>query len=74
MSAGWLIEPGDMSPPGAMQTMMLRGGVFSRGWQNVSIAYRAGYQLVDEACLAPARPLTGSSPRSLMGPTPATAA
>ena len=29
--------------------MMLLGGVFPRGWQNVSIAYRAGYQIVDEA-------------------------
>jgi hypothetical protein len=36
--------------------MMLRGGVFLRGWQNVSIAYRAGYQVVGEACVAPAAP------------------
>jgi hypothetical protein len=56
MSAGWLIEAGDESPPGAMQKMMLRGGVFSRGWQNVSIAYRAGYQVVDEAHAAPVGP------------------
>jgi hypothetical protein len=56
MSAGWLIEAGDDEPPGAMQRMMLRGDVFSRGWQNVSISYRAGYQLVDEACVAPGAP------------------
>jgi len=56
LSAGWLIEAGDESPPGAMQKMMLQGGVFSRGWQNVSIAYRAGYQVVDEAQVAPVGP------------------
>ena len=56
MSAGWLIEAGDDEPPGAMQMMMLRGGVFSRGWQNVSIAYRAGYQIFGEACVAPGAP------------------
>src|SRR5271157_3816901 len=28
MSAGWLIEAGDDEPPGAMQKMMLRWGVF----------------------------------------------
>jgi hypothetical protein len=55
-SMGWLLEPGDDEPPGAMQMMMLRGGVFFRGWQNVSIAYRAGYQVVGEACVAPAAP------------------
>jgi hypothetical protein len=53
MSAGWLIEAGDDEPPGAMRKLMLRWGVFSRGWQNVSIAYRAGYQIVNEACAAP---------------------
>ncbi len=52
-SAGWTIEAGDDEPPGAMQMLMLRGGIFSRGWQNVSIAYRAGYQISNEACVAP---------------------
>lgn len=51
--AGWTIEAGDDEPPGAMQMLMLRSGSFSRGWQNVSIAYRAGYQISAEACVAP---------------------
>jgi hypothetical protein len=52
-ASGWTLEAGDDEPPGAMQMLMLRGGIFSRGWQNVSIAYRAGYQICNEACLAP---------------------
>jgi hypothetical protein len=51
---GWTLEVGDDDPPGAMQKVMLTGAVFSRGWQNVSIAYRAGYQVSNEACVAPA--------------------
>jgi hypothetical protein len=51
--AGWTIDAGDEEPPGAMQMLMLRGGIFSRGWQNVSIAYRAGYQISAEACVVP---------------------
>jgi len=45
---GWLLEPGDDEPPGAMQMVMLRGGVFPRGWHNVSVQYRAGYQISNE--------------------------
>jgi len=56
MAAGWLIETGGDEPPGALQKMMLRWQVFSRGWQNVSIAYRAGYQVVNEAQAAPVGP------------------
>jgi hypothetical protein len=54
LSQGWTLEPGDVEPPGAMQKVMLRGGVFSRGWQNVIVAYRAGYQISNEVCVAPA--------------------
>ncbi len=50
---GWTIESGDDEPPGAMQMLMLRGGRFSRGWQNVTIAYRAGYQVRNEVAIAP---------------------
>ncbi|WP_264596535.1 head-tail connector protein [Rhodoblastus acidophilus] len=53
-SSGWVLEPGDDEPPGAMQMVMLRGGVFSRGWQNVAIAYRAGYQISKEQQTVPA--------------------
>ena len=50
---GWLLEPADDEPPGAMQMLMLRGGFFRRGWQNVAIAYRAGYQIGGEAATVP---------------------
>ncbi len=52
-AAGWTIEAGDDEPPGAMQMLMLRGGSFLRGWQNVSVAYRAGYEISNEARTAP---------------------
>jgi len=55
---GWLLEPGDDEPPGAMQMLMLRNGVFPRGWQNVVVAYRAGYQISNEA-----RAVPGVTPR-----------
>jgi hypothetical protein len=54
LGVGWLLEPGDIEPPGGMQRILLRGATFSRGWQNVTIAYRAGYQISNEACVAPA--------------------
>lgn len=47
------MKSGDDEPPGAMQMLMLRGGRFSRGWQNVTIAYRAGYQVRNEVAIAP---------------------
>jgi hypothetical protein len=53
-SMGWLLEPGDDEPPGALQMVRLRGHRLHRGWQNVSIAYRAGYQIVNEAWVVPA--------------------
>jgi hypothetical protein len=39
-----------------MQMLILRGGAFMRGWQNVSISYRAGYQVSAEAAVVPASP------------------
>lgn len=54
LSAGWMLEAADDAPPGGMQKVILRDAVFSRGWQNVSISYRAGYQVSNEACVAPA--------------------
>ncbi len=56
LASGWMLEAGDDEPPGAMQMLMLRGGVFLRGWQNVSVAYRAGYEISNEACTAPGAP------------------
>jgi len=52
-SFGWMLEPGDEEPPGALQMLMLRGGVFARGWQNLAIAYRAGYQISEEPHTVP---------------------
>ncbi|MGO8740066.1 head-tail connector protein [Rhodoblastus sp.] len=53
-SVGWPLEPSDLEPPGAMQQVMLLGRAFPRGWQNVSIVYRAGYQVSDETIAVPA--------------------
>jgi len=53
LDAGWMVESGQPEPPGAMQKVFLRGATFSRGWQNVAIAYRAGYQISAEACAVP---------------------
>ncbi len=52
-SAGWLVEASDLEPPGAMQQVIWLGGVFPRGWQNVSVAYRAGYQVSGETVAVP---------------------
>ncbi len=52
-SAGWVLETSDLEPPGAMQQVILRGGFYPRGWQNVSIAYRAGYQVSGETVAVP---------------------
>jgi len=50
---GWMLEPGDDEPPGAMQMLRLSGAHFPRGLQNVRIAYRAGYQISNEAQAIP---------------------
>lgn len=54
--AGYVLEGADADPPGAMQMVMLRQQNFSRGWRNVAISYRAGYQVSDEAAIIPAAP------------------
>jgi len=50
---GWLLDGADPAPPGSMQRLLFRGGVFPRGAQNVSITYRAGYEIVGEQALVP---------------------
>lgn len=42
-SNGYFFEPTDEMPPGKMQSLVLRGGTFSRGDMNVVIDYRYGY-------------------------------
>lgn len=52
--AGFVLEASDDQPPGAMQQLFLRGGYrFHKGRQNVSVAYRAGYEIVAEAQTVP---------------------
>jgi len=52
--AGYVLESADDQPPGAMQQLFLRGYHFRRGRQNVTVAYRAGYEIVGEAQIIPA--------------------
>lgn len=52
--AGFVLESSDDQPPGAMQQLFLRGGYrFYKGRQNVSVAYRAGYEIVGETQTVP---------------------
>lgn len=50
---GYVLEPAQTAPPGRMQKLAVRGTSFRRGVQNISIAYRAGYQVSNEAALVP---------------------
>jgi len=49
----FVVDAADVSPPGRMQRLSLRGGVFLYGVQNVSISYRAGYQISSESIVVP---------------------
>jgi len=71
---GWTLEAGDDEPPGAMQMLMLSGGIFSRGWQNVTIPIAPVIKSAMNYAWFRAPRLTLLSPRSLMAPMPATAA
>src|SRR5579862_921097 len=48
-TAGFTSEPWNGVPPGRAQMLALGGYVFEQDLQNVSIAYRAGYQISAEA-------------------------
>lgn len=50
---GYVLESPGRAPPGRMQKLSLRGLRFPPGVQNVSIAYRAGYQISGEPALVP---------------------
>lgn len=52
-TSGYVLEPASMAPPGRMQKLALRGKLFARGVQNVSISYQAGYQISKESALVP---------------------
>ncbi|MGO9768252.1 MAG: hypothetical protein ACLPSW_01600 [Roseiarcus sp.] len=46
-SPGYVLDTAAPFPPGEMQGLSLRGYRFCRGRQNVSVAYTAGYQVVE---------------------------
>ncbi len=48
------LETLDPAPPGAMQALVFRRGIFPRGLQNVTVTYRAGYEVIGEAAVVPA--------------------
>ncbi len=51
---GYVLDSPDAAPPGRMQRLSMRYGVFSQGLQNVIISYFAGYQVSGEASVVPA--------------------
>ena len=53
LQPGWTLEEPDDQPPGAMQKLVLRGYVFSKGLSNVLVSYTAGYQITNEAQIVP---------------------
>ncbi len=50
---GYVLDGGEVAPPGGMQRLSLRGRRFWRGLQNVAVSYLAGYQITAEAAVAP---------------------
>ena len=50
---GIVLDGADAAPPGTMQRVFRRGGVFPAGAQNVSVTYRAGYEILGEAAVVP---------------------
>jgi Phage gp6-like head-tail connector protein len=53
---GYVLDTSDRAPPGAMQRLSLRGFLFTCGVQNVTISYRAGYQITNESVVSPTSP------------------
>lgn len=58
VQSGYVLEQADLTPPGRMQALLLRDAWFCRGAQNVSVTYRAGYQVTGEAAVVPVSPAT----------------
>jgi hypothetical protein len=52
--SGYLLEPAEIAPPGHMQRLALRGRAFTRGVQNISVRYTAGYRVSAEPAIVPA--------------------
>lgn len=54
-AAGWVLSRWNGYPPGGVQTVEVIGGYcFTRGIQNVSVVYQAGYLVQNEAGVVPA--------------------
>ena len=51
-----VVEAPDVAPPGAMQGLVFRRGAFPRGVRNVTVTYRAGYEVTGEPAVVPAAP------------------
>lgn len=50
------LDAPDPAPPGRMQRVSLQGGLFPAGHQNISLTYRAGYEVTAESVSVPAAP------------------
>jgi hypothetical protein len=50
---GLVLDGADSMPPGAIQRLAYRGGIFASGIQNITVAYRAGYEILGEAAVVP---------------------
>lgn len=51
---GWVLEPGDVAPPGNMQRVYLQGYYFNKGSLNVGVNYDVGYKITDDPYTIPA--------------------
>lgn len=50
---GYVLEAADATPPGRMQLLSLRRQRFTRGVQNITVSYSAGYQISGESAIVP---------------------
>ena len=50
---GFVLDQAEITPPGRMQRLSLRGQCFSCGLQNVVVSYSAGYQIGSESATVP---------------------
>jgi hypothetical protein len=53
---GYVLDPPNVAPPGAIQRLSLRRYHFTCGLQNVTISYSAGYQITNESVIIPTSP------------------
>jgi len=54
LQCGYVLDAAAAMPPGRMQRLSMRYGLFRRGLQNVIVSYFAGYQVSNEAAAVPA--------------------